>query len=117
MKRPEVFERSFDLDDPELDRKVGAFSDEAWTHIQAQGAPRMVALKKVEGRTLVCLVIPAGTPEAESAVEELEKQGFSRGDQLAVKHRPAPASSTGDLLRKVQEAQRRAAQSGESTES
>lgn len=117
MKRSEVFERSFSLDDPDIDAKVAAFADEAWTHIQAQGVPRMVALKKVDGRTLLCVVIPAGTPEAEAAVEEFVNKGFSAGDQLAVKHRPAPASSTGDLLRRVQEAQRRAAEGGEPAES
>lgn len=113
MKQPEVFERSFDLDDPDLEAKVGAFADETWTRIQAQGAPRMVALKKVEGRTLFCVVIPAGTPEGDAAAEDYASRGFSRGDQLAVTHRPAPEASTSDLLRRVQEAQRRAAEGEE----
>ncbi len=110
MTPPEVFERTFDLDEPHLDSKVGAFADEVWTVVQARGAEKMVALKKIEGRKLFCVVIPAGTPEADAVVDEYVEKGFAQGDKLAVKHRPAPQSSTGDLMRKVQEAQRRAAQ-------
>lgn len=105
---PGIFEKRFDLDDPALDASMAAFCEMAIIKIQAQGGTGAVALKKIEGRSLFCLIVTTGLPTTEETIADHKASGYSVGDQLAVKHRPAPETGTGDLMKKVLEAQRKA---------
>ncbi|MBM3266755.1 MAG: hypothetical protein FJZ01_03815 [Candidatus Sericytochromatia bacterium] len=107
MAEAEVHERTFSLSDPDLDSALGQWCEACGAKAQAQGATGVIALRRVEGDDLVCAIIPAGTPQEAVRLEDHRQRGFEVADRLAIQHRPAPAASTSDLLRRVQEAQRK----------
>ncbi len=107
MIEPEVHERTFSLADPEFEAELARWCEASAAKVQAQGGTGAIALRRVEGDALTCVIIPAGTPQEAIRLEDRRQRGFEVADRLAIQHRPAPQAGTSDLLRRVQEAQRK----------
>jgi hypothetical protein len=103
----EVHEQVFSLADPKFDDKLREFCDKATVKVQAQGGSGVIAMRRVEGDKLTCVIIPTGTPVEQVRIADHRQRGFEVADRTAIQHHPAPQTSTSELLRRVQEAQKR----------
>jgi len=103
----EVHEQVFSLGDPKFDEKLREFCDKAAVKVQAQGGTGVIAMRRVEDDKLTCVIIPTGTPVEQVRISDHRQRGFEVADRTSIQHHPAPETSTSDLLRRVQDAQKK----------